>query len=257
MKNLLLHTPIRMPLLPRKLLRWILPACLAATASAGPVYDMVAGFSDTTNPNVVWSYYYGTGPSADTLYTSGQSDGATCGSAVCGWFNGGSVPDAISLNQNTTGSTYSSGTVNILNNYLNLDPEEYSAEVVFTAPTAGTYQISGNFYGDDSGENSHPVDINADISSVLGNPYGGTISAYGPGDTFSISETLSVGDTITFFVGTGTGGCTYCNLSTGLQGTLTLETTSSTPEPSSWLLAGAGLTGLIARRFTSRPPGRV
>jgi hypothetical protein len=249
MKNLLLHTSIGMSLRPRKLLRWILPACLAATASAGPIYDLVAGFSNLSNPSGVFSYYYG--PATDTLYSSPSQSFGTCGTTVCGWNQVGGVPDDIYIEQNTTGSTSSGGTVNILNNYLNLDPEGYNAEVVFTAPTAGTYLISGNFYGDDSSEQSHPVDIFDDISSVVGNPYGATISAYQQEESFSISETLSVGDTITFFTGVGS---TYADLSTGLQGTLTLQTSSptTTPEPASVLLAGAGFAALVARRFTSR-----
>ncbi|MGD1093504.1 MAG: PEP-CTERM sorting domain-containing protein [Bryobacteraceae bacterium] len=231
------------------LLKSILVVSSIATASAGPISDVVAGFSDSNNPNGVWSYYYGTGPSSDSLYSSGQSDGTTCAIAVCGWYNGGAEPDSITIIQNTTGSTFNtSTTVYIPNNYVNLDPEEYNVEVVFTVPSAGTYLISGNFYGDDSSENSHPVDILDNGSNV----YSNTIASYQQEDSFSFSETLAVGNTITFYVGTGSSGCTYCDLSTGLQGTITLTSASNVPEPTTWLLTAAGLVAIISRRRLRR-----
>jgi hypothetical protein len=238
----------------RTLLRWILPARLAATASAGPINDLVAGFSNSGNPSGVFSYYHG--PTADTLYSFPGQSTTLFPQSLPAWFQNGGIPDDLTITQHNSGSAGGSGTIAIPNGYLNLDPENYNVEVVFTVPSggAGTYLISGNFYGDDSSENSHPVDINADISSVLSNPYSNTISAYQQKDSFSESETLSVGDTITFFVGTGSAGCSYCDLSTGLQGTITLQTTSGIPEPASFLLAGVGLAALIARRFTSRRP---
>jgi hypothetical protein len=228
------------------LLTSILLASSVATASASTVYDLVSGFSGSTNPNGVWSYAYGTAGS-DSLFSSGQSDGTTCGTALCGWYNGGAVPDAIGIAQNTTGSTKTSGTVNIPNNYLTLDPEEYNAEVIFTVPSggAGNYTISGNFYGDDTGENSHPVDILDNSTNVFSN----TISSYQQSDPFSFSETLAVGNTITFYVGTGSTGCSYCNLGTGLQGTITLNTASGVPEPATWLLTCGGVVVIVGRKW--------
>jgi hypothetical protein len=233
------------------LLKSIILVSSITAASAGPIYDLVAGFSGSSNPNGVWSYYYGTGPSSDSLYSSSQSIGTTCVTAVCGWYNGGAEPDSITILQNTTGTTFNtSTTVFIPNNYVNLDPEEYNAEVVFTVPSggAGTYLISGNFYGDDSSENSHPVDILDDGSNV----YSNTIASYQQEDSFNFSETLAAGNTITFFVGTGSTGCTYCDLSTGLQGTISLTSGSTVPEPTTWLFTSAGMLALISRRRLRR-----
>jgi hypothetical protein len=119
-----------------------------------------------------------------------------------------------------------------------MDPEGGNVSVMFTAPAAGTYTITGDFLGIDTGENSHPVDILDNGTGV----FSGTISSYGQDDPFSFPETLSAGDTITFYVGTGSTGCAYCNLSTGLDGTITES--SVTPEPSSLTLFGSGLLAL-------------
>jgi hypothetical protein len=135
-----------------------------------------------------------------------------------------------------------SGTVNIPNGYLILDPEEYNVEVVFTAPSTGLYNISGNFYGDDSIENSHPVEVLDDGSTL----YSSSIPSYEETDGFNfLSESLTAGETIAFYVRTGGGGCTFCDLSTGLQATITSTgATTATPEPSS-LFTCVGAAALI------------
>ena len=105
-----------------------------------------------------------------------------------------------------------------------MDPESGNVSVVFTASSAGTYTITGNFLGIDTGGNSHPVEI-LDDGTVL---WKGTISSFGGKDSFNLSETLNKGGTLTFVVGTGSTGCSYCDLSTGLNGTIT-ENTATVP----------------------------
>lgn len=84
----------------------------------------------------------------------------------------------------------------------------------WTATKSGTYAIAGNFHGDDSFENSHSVEILHNGVSI----YSNTISTAGETDTFSVSATVSKGDTISFVCDTGS---TADDLSTGLQATLT------------------------------------
>jgi hypothetical protein len=195
--------------------------------------DVVTGFSSTTNPNGVWTYEYD-----GTAFSSGQAVTNFVGSGLSGWYDGEAEPNAIYILQNVTGSNASAETIVDPTGTLWMDPEGGNVSVMFTAPAAGTYTITGDFLGIDTGENSHPVDILDNGTGVLS----GTISSYGQDDPFSFPETLSAGDTITFYVGTGSTGCAYCNLSTGLDGTITES--SVTPEPSSLTLFGSGLLAL-------------
>jgi hypothetical protein len=195
--------------------------------------DVVTGFSSTTNPNGVWTYEYD-----GTAFSSSQAVTNFVGSGLSGWYDGEAEPNAIYILQNVTGSNASAETIVDPTGTLWMDPEGGNVSVMFTAPAAGTYTITGDFLGIDTGENSHPVDILDNGTGV----FSGTISSYGQDDPFSFPETLSAGDTITFYVGTGSTGCAYCNLSTGLDGTITES--SVTPEPSSLTLFGSGLLAL-------------
>ena len=231
-----------------------LGTCLAGSASADPA-DVVLGFSASTNPNGVWNYYYTPSGGSPTLFTQNSNpvyynnNTPPLDLLLPGWSTNSAVPGFQYIVQNTTGSTvypYQPGypaTVTIPNNTLWMDPENGTVSVVFTAPVAGTYAINGDFLGIDSGENSHPVQI-LDDGTVIWN---GTISSFGQDDPFGLLQSLNTGDTIAFDVLTGSAGCTYCNLSTGLDGTITL-----TPEPASVLLFGTGLLGIgaiVRKRF--------
>jgi hypothetical protein len=196
-------------------------AFAGANASAS---NIVTDFSSAGNPNGVWSYYYGTGPSSQTPYALSQGFTACVLTGLPCWQNGGSIPDSISIEQNTTGTSHSVETIVLPTGTLLLDPEEYSAAVVFTASAAGTYNITGDFLGIDVDENSHPVTITDDGVAI----YSNTISSFGQTDNFNLMESLNPGDAISFNVGTGSTGCTYCFLSTGLAGTVTPVGTTTT-----------------------------
>jgi len=211
--------------------------------------NIVLDFSNSSNPNGVWTYLYNTSPTTETAFTASQ---ATTFETLPEWYNGQGEPDAIYMVNNNSGSTVSYLTINDPTGVLWLDPEEYGVAVEFTAPTTGTYNIVGNFLGIDTGENSHPVEILENGSTVV---YSNMISRYGEDDAFNLSGAfalpLSAGDTITFFVGTGSTGCTYCNLSTGLDGMITL----ATPEPASLFVCAAALTLMVfcgRRRLQAR-----
>ncbi len=220
---------------------WIIIAALIVGvvtpyAHADTTYNMVTGFSHTSNPNGVWTYEYNGTPFSDAQGIS---------SALPGWYNGGTQPNSIVILQNVTGSAFVNLTVTDPTNTLYLDPQSGSVAVLFTAPSAGTYTIAGNFLGIDSFENSHPVSI-LDNGLVV---WSGTIASYGADDSFNFVETLKAGDTISFDMGTGTGGsCTYCNLGTALSGTVTEADTTSTPEPGTVGLTIIGLAFVLTLR---------
>ena len=114
--------------------------------------------------------------------------------------------------------------------------------MTFTAPAAGSYTVTGDFLGIDTGERLHGVEV-----LVNGLPsFISTISSYAQNDPFSISTTLGAGGTISFIVlGGSLDNCGYCNLSTGLQAQIdTPLLTSATPLPSTWTMLVAGFVGL-------------
>jgi hypothetical protein len=225
---------------------WIIPflfAVVGAPNAHAQTYNVVTGFSYTSNPNGVWTYYQN-----GTAFTDlqGGSNPISTSPGLPGWFNNGGEPDDIVILQNNTGGTVSYLTIQAPTGYLWLDPEGYSASVAFTAPSAGTYTITGNFLGIDSDENSHPVEI---LDNGVG-VWNGTISQFGQDDPFSLVETLNSGGIITFEVGTGSAGCSYCDLSTGLDGVI--AESSVTPEPASFFLMASGLLamgGILRRRI--------
>jgi len=204
--------------------------------SANSVFNVVTGFSYTSNPNGVWTYELSGAP-----YTDSQGFSNVNGLGLPGWWNGKGEPDSMAILQNVTGSTFIFSTDQDPTGTLLLDPESGNNSVVFTAPSAGTYTITGNFLGIDTSQNSHPVEI-LDNATVV---WSETISSFKQDDSFNLNETLSAGDTISFYVGTGSAGCSYCDLGTGLDGTITLNTTA-TPEPDTLALFGSGLLVLAA-----------
>jgi hypothetical protein len=205
---------------------------LSGGAQAGS-YNAASDFSPTSNPNTPWTYLYN-----GTVLPTPASGGT-----YNIWWSGQPVPNSIYVGRAISGST-SEGTVQYGTDYLTMDPESQTVDVRFTAPTAGTYNISGEFFGADNQTNcgsscaAHPVLITEGGSNTIFGPQ--SIATYLQTYTFDLSETLSAGETVDFLAETGTdGGCTYCNLSTGLEATI-----SSTPLPSTWTMLLIGLAGL-------------
>lgn len=231
--------------------------CLIAFFAAGfasadvvynPATDFEAGFTTQTNPNGVWSYgYSSTAIGAVTLFTQTLPTGAINGPNTQLWVspvvNIGDSP-AMEFND---GPAFNNGNVNFLANELVLVAGlggQYS-DLVFTAPTTGTYSISGDFRGDQAG-----IGTTANVA-VNGAPFFlSPIVAEGQTATFSDAVLLHAGDTVEFSVGPGGG-----TQNTGLDATITYFSSSAPlPSPISAglvLLFGVGVAGVLRRSCRS------
>ena len=110
------------------------------------------------------------------------------------WWSGQQVPNSIIVGRAITG-TASNGTVQFGSTYLTMDPESQTVDVRFTAPSAGTYTITGDFFGADNQTNcspcaSHPVLITDSLSGTIYGPQ--TISTYLQSYAFDLTETRCV-----------------------------------------------------------------
>jgi hypothetical protein len=218
--------------------------CLTVAGAANAAtYDAAADFSLTGNPNGAWSYLY-----SNTLLPN-----AATGANTEYWWSGQAVPNSIIVGRADTGVAQQ-GTVQFGSTYLTMDPESQTVDVRFTAQTAGTYNISGNFFGADDQTNcsncaSHPVLITDSVDGTIFGPQ--SIATFLQTYAFNLTETLSAGETVDFLADTGTNGdCSFCNLSTGLEATI-----SATPLPGALPLfaSGLGVMGLLARRRKRKP----
>ena len=129
---------------------------------------------------------------------------------------------------------------------LNMDPESIPVTTRWTAPSAGTWFVSGYFSGIDTVAAAHPVSVVLDSSTTL---FSTTIDQFGQQSTFSFSLNLNPGDVLDFNVGPANGGFF---LGTGFDATISNEPII-TPEPASLGLLLLGFSGaLFMRRYSSR-----
>lgn len=208
-----------------KLVRSLLPI-IAAAAAYGNVWDAAADFSDTTNPNGVWSYLYAFPSGNPTLFTQSSVNSST---GWPGWWDYQNIPDSIYMYANNSGQNYYANNRFVPNDSFQMDPEGGTVFVDFTAPQAGQYTIQGYFVAADTALYQHPYPVEVlDNSSVV---WSSTLSNFDDGSVFNLTENLAAGDTIAFSVLTGSTGCSFCYLSTGFSGIVSVDQTPP-PTPS-------------------------
>ncbi len=154
---------------------------------------------------------------------------------------------------NTTANPITFATTVVLPpNLLGMDAETNKSDITrWTAPSAGTWSISGLFQGIDTLQNSHNVEILENSSIQILAPT--AINTYGQQVNFDATITLAKGDTIDFVI---LGQPSFHNLSTGLSATIQLSTV---PEPSSLVLciiASVACGALYSRPRRGRDAGR-
>jgi hypothetical protein len=174
----------------------------ATNGWAATTYDPTAsfeqGFLSKSNPNGVWSYGSSSGSTSPvTLFTQAVQTGFV-GPNLQYWSsspNPGSSGAFIGYNN---GPALING-INLLANELMLVPlSGQNSNVVFTAPAAGTYSMTGSFRGDQDGIGV-VVGVVANGSLLLSTG----ISAVGQILPFSYTVTLSAGSTVVFSSGPG------------------------------------------------------
>ena len=178
---------------------------LVSAGAAARTDDAYRQFRLRHNPNGAWSYLAG-----GALLSTKLPDCAGVSNFNC-WWNGGSLPNSAIIGAATKHAAVSYDTIVLPAATLALDPENAGdVTVLWTAASAGTVVVSGNFLGVDTNEASHMV-------AVLQNGVAlktFTIASYQQKVKFHLSLAVAAGDTIGF--ASYTPG-QYAYLTTGLQ----------------------------------------
>jgi len=183
-------------------------------------YSAVGDFSATQNPSGAWSYGYRPSPRwGFILYTDDNISHHLC-ACVDGW--SAETPEPFIV-YNHTGETvaYFPPVYGIIHppDVLNVHPGPAGEMSVarWTAPSSGTVKIEGRFGGIDWGGGT-TTDVAVVHNSAV-TLFRGNINGYGATAPFSITESVTAGDTIDFSVGFGRNR-NYGADSTGLSGTI-------------------------------------
>jgi hypothetical protein len=201
--------------------------------------DIVTDFSTLFNPN--GPYQFGAESTLGGAFSLGNTP--VSGPGYDGWSDASGLPRIVA---DTSGSTFTSGTVTYETDYLVMHPASDGTYAVlrYTVAAPGLYQISGAYRGQDVNGTSSDVHVLINGASAFDNEVTGYLDP--STQTFSLLSSLNTNDTIDFAVGFGANG-TYFYDSTGLQGTIAAV---ASPEPGSAILifSGIALCGLFRKR---------
>ena len=212
-------------------------------ATYNPASDFEAGFTSHTNPNGVWSYGYSSSfTNPITLFDRTVQPGLDSANEQLWLSSSVNIGDSPAVELNN-GPAFNDGNVSASAGELLLVAGiggQY-ADLVFTAPSTGTYSLSGSFIGSQVNIGTF-VGVVANGSTV----FNSTVTSEGQIVPFSDTVSLLAGNTVVFSVGPD-GGLQNTGLS------LTISPGTATPEPSSIALLSVGTPiALIIAFFRTR-----
>ena len=179
-------------------------------------------FSPSSNPNGTWSYGYKlTSSSAFQPFDAGSATARGI-AGMYGW-NASTLASEPHIYFNSTASAIGfAGTVSVPPRSIQMHPGPSGVFAVlrWTAPSAGTYSVSGAFRGNDALNESRIASIQKNGIEI----FSGTVGGSGVLNSFNFSNTLSAGDTLDFLVDPNGA---HQNDSTGL--TLTISNVNAFP----------------------------
>lgn len=197
----------------------------AATNGWSATYDPAAsfeqGYLSQSNPNGVWSFGRSasfTGPVS--LYTQTAQPGVLGGTNTQVWSSVSGGAGVSSVAYNNGPAQLARGLFDLLANQIVLVAVSgENANVVFTAPQAGTYSVTGSFRGDATGVQAVAgVAANGNLLLSSG------LSSDGQLVPFSYTETLPVGGTVVFSLqDAGAGGGQVAGLTVAITGPLVAQ----------------------------------
>jgi hypothetical protein len=190
-----------------------------AATTYDPAASFEQGFLSKSNPNGVWSYGHSTsftGPVS--LYTQTAQPGPLGGTNTQTWSSGAS---SVAYNNGPAQMIpYNGGDFDVLANQIVLDPVGgENSDVVFTAPQAGTYSVTGSFRGDQTAPYQVVAGVAANGSLLLSSG----ISADAQVVPFSYTVTLSAGSTVVFSVQQVAGSSQTTGLTVAITGPLVAQ----------------------------------
>ena len=208
-----------------------------------------AGWIAQTNPNGVWSYGWSTGFTAPiTRYDQTVQNGVN-GPTAQYWLSS-TVNSATSpAAEYNNGPAFDNGNVNFLANQFVLVAGvggQYS-NLIFTAPSTGTYFLTSSFRGDQYGIGTAVAVVQN--GTVL---FNSTVTTEGQVVPFNTSLSLNAGDRVVFSVGPN-GGAQNTGVSATFQLTSKFLPTITWPSPSP-ITYGTAL-GAAQLNATSSVPG--
>jgi hypothetical protein len=211
-----------------------------AACAQAVTYNSVTDFSATSNPSGVWSYGRVSGSVAFTAFPVHEDFGIhvpACAGLMTWSGAAGSLDPSVDFNSTTLaisgwGYTWPAHSLVLDGNLGNETPSGYCA-IRFTAPANGVYDVAASFKDCWDGGNHAATlyrvnDAHTSSQQII---YMGQAPAAGFSYS-SLANSLAAGQTIDFVSITGT--LTACNISI-----------TAIPEPSTLMLLGAGVVGLL------------